>query len=299
MHISGVEFPDGYLSLWTSATLISSLTKHPIHILKWYRTCLIVNLKRKRVKWYCNNHKFEDKYKTELRIRQNGTLYVGQDQDSMNGGFAYDQSFSGYIGRFEFYDFEISDENARNYVKCPILYENQEHSRRFLDFNNISDQWILNGNVKVVTINTTDICNSKTSMFLSFFEKRTFNQMLHFCHALKSRIPLPTTVEENALLKKAAKLNFNVCEDSNGNGAWLAAVYNEEIEKFVSYYEGTEILYETATNLKMRENYFCTNLLVMGRMDGYWQAGRCDKDPICSVCEFKDIVYMKVKKKLH
>ena len=51
-------------------------------------------------------------------IRAGGAIYVGQDQDSVGGGFSKKQSWSGEITQLNVWDFALEEYSVENAAEC-------------------------------------------------------------------------------------------------------------------------------------------------------------------------------------
>ena len=74
-------------------------------------------------------------FKTSYTIRQGGTLVLGQDQDSVGGGFNADQSFQGMLSNVNIWNKALAAEKIRKMSQSCLLEEATDQiAYKWLDF---------------------------------------------------------------------------------------------------------------------------------------------------------------------
>ena len=114
------------------------------------------------------------------KMRKNGSLILGQEQDTLGGGFTEDQSFSGILSNMMIFDYELPKDQILQFLNCKPL--NLRNSKPFVDFNDLSKDWSFNGSVKMTEESLDKICQSSFSKtYLSYSDAMIFMQAYDLC----------------------------------------------------------------------------------------------------------------------
>ena len=114
------------------------------------------------------------------KIRKNGILFLGQEQDSFGGGFTHDQSFSGIISNLMIFDYELPEDQILQFLHCESL--DLENSKPFLDFTDLSNDWSFNGSEKTSEESVDKICQSNfRKTYVTYSDAMTFTKAYDIC----------------------------------------------------------------------------------------------------------------------
>lgn len=287
--VAGFAFPDAFFSVWKEMDLVF-IGNSSARLLQWIRFCYVQDYNKKKIRLWWNDEYLEESSGKLDPVEGRGAFYLAQDQDELNAGFTIDQSMNVVVGDFRFFDFAIDPAEAKRFVHC----DNSLTSLPFMDFSNISSNWILNGSVEEGSAFLEEICLKTRSFFLIFPEKRTFQSTVQLCDSFRAELPAPRNAKENSELVPHLLKYHDVCADGNGNNAWLGVI-GDPINKTHHYYKTKEqIIYQNFYSTFYIDRYDCVSMLTMHNLEGKWFIARCIAEPMCSVCEFQNITWIKV-----
>ena len=188
-------------------------------------------------------------YLTGAQVSANdgkGTVILGQDADSLGGGFDENQALSGTISEFHLWDRPLSEEEIRKLLDCNI--DEQSLGGSLINWKSVSSWKIHN-----VTIEDIDnICNEDSAPeFMIFNQRMSFDQIKFSCEVMGGTLPYQfdeygkIVFYENvlAVFKKETDTKQSPCV-STYDGVekvkyWIGyKLIGKLLEKFVSYLLG-------------------------------------------------------------
>lgn len=256
----------------------------------WNKFCYLQDFRNDRLKLWWNDQFFEKSTYDIDKIRGGGLFYLGQDQDDYGGGFNEDQSMNVVVADLRLYDRLLSEEEAKSFVKC----EDKISFTPLMDFSNVERDWILNGSVEVQTISTDVICSNKSSFQLMFPEPRLFREAFKLCNITEGKLVVPTNQQENNELIPLVNGYIDLCMEASNWMAWLGVMANKTTGKYYNIYTREEIKYHNLVSTNYLAHHDCVPFLTGVGKEGMWGRGRCDRDPVCSICEYKTVSQIKV-----
>ena len=155
------------------------------------------------------------------RLPLNGTLVLGQDQDSLGGDFTTDEVFKGSVSQFNIWDRTLSYGEIDSMALCEILPQGNIFSQ------DSDDMQIVNATTR--TFDSDNFC--KNELFFTMFNgPNSINDSIDICTFSGATLHVPLNSKENeALLKEISKPNF-ICKfgsivwvgisDAQEEGVW-------------------------------------------------------------------------------
>lgn len=189
----------------------------------------------------------------------NGTLVIGQEQDTLGGGFVLTEMFRGQVAQYNIWDKEIPQEQIREMANC----QNDYHG-------NILSMDVHDGVfVNVTTWNETlnSLCQDPTP-FIMIRINSLFQRVKEFCTRIGSVLYTPSSSYEQDLLKNKSLSLLDHCPytlwlgvtDEAEEGVWRSLETNESSP---SFFVGDG------------NNKLGINCITLQRASGYWYAINC------------------------
>jgi len=254
----------------------------------WRHICITYDAFRDSWKLYVNGEKigsgsFAGDNRVEP-IRPSGVTILGQDQDSVRGGYDPKQSWSGGITQFNLWDFSMEEYHIENLAEC-----------RSDAFGNVvrwdEPFWIL-GDVATKKVPIFELCDTEgdTASFFLFPDQFDFFFYNSFCVSLGGEMPSPASVEKyheimdvtedlisGEIHEKCMHASGNIIvwvgiTDQYEEGTWVNSVTKEDL-MFDGFWEPGQ------PNGGDGQNCARTYL------DRRWQSQSCE-NIFCAVCEF-------------
>ncbi|KAK7077240.1 hypothetical protein SK128_015396 [Halocaridina rubra] len=215
--------------------------------------------------------------------RLNGTLVVGQEQDSLGGTFAISQVLQGDIAQLSIWDKQLTPAEIKDMANCLATGRGNAFSLDTATINML-------GNIVVSSLQIHNFCQ-KVSQYLVLPERRSVTASLQQCHLLNASMTVPSSTQENERLRNTLAPFMDSCDstpwkfwlgvtDEMQEGAWIDLNGNRSLkyENFVSPYP-----YGGSS-----EN--CAALLP----DGTWADAKCSLKK-CSSCELHSYDYLYLR----
>ncbi|XP_066967757.1 uncharacterized protein [Macrobrachium rosenbergii] len=210
----------------------------------------------------------------------NGTLIVGQEQDSLGGTFASSQVLQGDIVQLSIWDRHLTPEEIEDLANCKSEGRGNVFSLDTAGVNKL-------GPVTITSLKVADLCKQQPQ-YLVLPERRTVAASLVQCHLLNATMVVPASKDENSRIRSLLTPFMDVCSstpwkiwlgitDEMHEGVWIDLNGNERVEfqNFVSPYPyGGQ-----ADN--------CAALLP----DGTWGDAKCSLKK-CSACHMQPSNYL-------
>ncbi|XP_068214487.1 uncharacterized protein [Palaemon carinicauda] len=192
---------------------------------------------------------------TLLPLPLNGSLVLGNDQDSVGRGYSKDQAFRGKVAGLNIW--------PRNFDPQEILAvgECSPPSGRLLTWDQIP--WEIHGFVEV---ENEDPCVEKQkgvqfALPGSFMRSDGYS----FCSKLGLKFPLPTSQSENTDLISMLKKDMEHCSNFMDPvpGIWLGATYNESVHQYVDEETGRVLRFVPLSNT-------VSNAIIVTPVGNWW-----------------------------
>ena len=237
-------------------------------------------------------------------IRGGGQFYIGQDQDSLDGGFNEKQSLIAEMANFAFFDYLIDDDLATKFIHCEDIFSS---AQPVLSFQNIQQDWKLNGSVVAGFQNTDAICKESTEYYLMFPEMVTFQKGKDQCTRTKGILPfnydrkydnlgsflgqmiVPRDENHTEQFMPLAFEFKDICLNGYSTVSWLGIYFDPQ----------SKVLYNINTNDTIENTYFiprtdhCGVLTMLPDKVGSTIFNNCQFEA-CTLCQYDKTTEIKV-----
>lgn len=210
---------------------------------------------------------------SDLKLPLNGTLVVGQEQDSLGGNFAAGESLRGKMALLNIWDRVVEFDEIINMSNC------KTHQKGNLF--NLDDEQIRLYNVREDQISQSDLCSSEDDFFLlDGFD--TLEETRKVCNGLGSSLYVPET-------KEAIENLFRVITNSTSICKFLTSVFvgiSDEAEEGVwRKYSDGNIVTETHFLSSEQKDDRDKNCAIMSRKVASFTQHNCSAVwPVCAPC---------------
>lgn len=219
-----------------------------------------------------------------------GVLVLGQDQDSLGGGFSVTQAFSGNLADYCLLPRYISPIHLENF-NC---YEYRDVGDGIL-FDTFTE-WDLIGDVKTMLINRTVLAYEKEEPFVLLPEPKYFSDAFKLCEILGFPMALPTNEEENSKLYEKAVALESRCLSAWSTNVWIGSRGNLTTRRWQTLYDASPIAYD---NLDEAYSYVSESrqCISMGSSlyPKIWYNTACSKYKPCPACEDTPVNSIQVR----
>ncbi|XP_069953925.1 uncharacterized protein, partial [Cherax quadricarinatus] len=230
---------------------------------------------------------------TDTPLLGNGVYIIGQEQDSMGGGFQRDQCFSGEITELNFWDTELSNHTIKRVSKCEEEVEDATLKWSL-------QEWQLAGEARSLLLQRKNLfCPSSNRLFVFFPDRMSLSEALHLCQIVGGIVAVPQNEEENSLIYLSTQKWAENCSGQLGASyMWLGANDNKIENKWVYWGSGEPIPKQGVWRGKGPNGGTVENCLVMlyGYFQGEWSDIAClETYAFCAVCEMENnqVMYLK------
>ncbi|XP_068203826.1 uncharacterized protein [Palaemon carinicauda] len=206
-------------------------------------------------------------------IPLNGTLYLGHDQDSYDGGRDPEQTFSGYLSQVNIWDYLLNEDDIKNIAECRINLRGNIISSDITPFET--------SQAEIDTAEITTFCQaSKKAIFIP--EQMYPDQAIEFCKLADAVLYLPENSEENTQLVTQAQLFNDICVGNSYRLMYLGVTDNAKEGEWLRVSDGQPMAY---SNWFVGEPNGDTkdNCVVLRRNDDHWGDIVCDYE-LCFAC---------------
>ncbi|XP_042218234.1 uncharacterized protein LOC121863580 [Homarus americanus] len=225
-------------------------------------------------------------------LEANGAYVIGQEQDSMGGGFQRDQSFSGEITLLSFWNRILDFTTVRKLASCEIQEEGD-----VVGWSSLS--WNISGEVSWRVQDLDEVCERATRHITIFHDRFSLSGALHLCKVVGGRMAVPKTEKENTWIYHTSRDRDNYCSGGQGSSyMWLGANDQEQERQWVYWQSGDKLSWEGPWRGAGPNGGLVENCLVMlsGAFPGRWSDIAClDSYEFCVPCEFsyRSRLYLK------
>ncbi|XP_076056073.1 uncharacterized protein LOC143034060 [Oratosquilla oratoria] len=210
------------------------------------------------------------------KLLMNGSLVLGQDQDSLGGGFSATQAFIGDITLLRLWD------KALNFTEVNLLEKCQgEDINPLLEWEDFT--WDVQGDVVNIS---SDPCKERgTSLTILIPKLVNLESARQFCALLNMTLPIPQNDLENSALGSAITSSPFECHavETGKMQVWLAALFNESISHWVNLYDGSKLSYSPWGSSDLTYMVGSSKCVIMTN-GGTWLDALPDSNA-CTVCE--------------
>lgn len=200
----------------------------------------------------------------------NGTLVIGNDQDSLGGSFAHAQSYFGEVSGFTIWAHSLTDQQILDLFECkePVGY--------ILGWD--QTPWQDNGDVDISEGNPCHEANKRHHLI--FPVQKSLNDAKRFCQGLGMRLPSPLTLEEYHLINSFLNQSLDECTHTwnSKQFIWLDIQYNDEHGQYVDIQTQKPIDYSPKLF-----NGFNSSMPIALDSNGYWYE-MFDWIKLCVMC---------------
>ncbi|XP_045110701.1 uncharacterized protein LOC123504331 [Portunus trituberculatus] len=162
-------------------------------------------------------------------LEGNGVFIIGQEQDSLGGGFQRDQSFSGELTHLNVWGSVLNEAAVNQIWSCKDVTHGDA-----LAWTSVQESWLTEGEASWSMQSREEVCSTKTRVITVFPDRFSLRQAHHLCHVVGGNILVPIDGKENSMLFETTKDKADKC--SGGLGAsylWLGATDKHEEGEWV------------------------------------------------------------------
>ncbi|XP_071526299.1 uncharacterized protein [Panulirus ornatus] len=259
----------------------------PVVMYRWHHFCLALDLTIRKY-WLAYDHMYleEDlpaEGGRELAVHGGGRLVLGQDLDSLEGGFNDRQSVHGNVADFILLPQALHHSYLKDYVKCQPPETDLE---AILYFGDDLSAFELKGSINVSVISLDTICRYEPHTQILLPQKLNFFDSRAVCAKLGGTLAVPTNREENEKILDEF-IEFSVeCTDSYGTMYWLGIKGHLDTGEWIAIRENKSITWNNffANYEKVRQGQQCVSVGGIN-FPYYWYSTNCAYI-VCPLCNF-------------
>ncbi|XP_042884699.1 uncharacterized protein LOC122261219 [Penaeus japonicus] len=221
----------------------------------------------------------------ELNIRGGGCLTVGQEQDSLGGGFNKDQTIDGEIADYRIFDSALTRAQMESLVSC-----DEEGGTADLVLAPLIDLYSGHFELLKPAVNTTlsleEVClNFRYGFVMLFPHQKVFDSARSWCDNVKGNLILPANEQENIELYDRFYSFKDRCIDSLRRLYWLGAKADLESKQWLQLTNNESITFHNFRHgwEVPLVDYQC--LTANTKTNYTWSSTRCDVE-VCTSCNF-------------
>lgn len=221
-----------------------------------------------------------------------GLLVLGQDQDSLGGGYAITQAFSGDMAQLLLYTKYFSRHERRNF-NC---YENRLGLEKALLSTSVLEDWEFVGDVESRQIPRHLISPFQKVNFFILPENEYFADAAKMCRVLGLPLALPKSEEQNEELFVMAVELESICITAYSTNVWLGVQANFTTMKWQDANDQGRLTYENFDPLysTLSETDQCVSL-GSSHYPRVWHKTSCQKYKPCPACENAPVNSIQVR----
>ncbi|XP_068216524.1 uncharacterized protein [Palaemon carinicauda] len=216
----------------------------------------------------------------------NGSLVLGQEQDSLGGGFDFTQILMGDLAQVSFWDRTLPQSEVENLASCSSL-------GRGGIFSSDTAQMELNGVDAKWTI-LSQLCRDSSHLYLMLPEMRSFEATISSCRVLNSTVAAPRSATDNELLTQEMVPFHDVCFPSTSWKIWLGFTDEEEEDVWRDVATQQPAIYKNfGPNFPHGGKiYNCVCLMT----DGFWIDTECkNTNRRCTACQLDKSDFLRLR----
>lgn len=258
-------------TIWVRYQQAQKKTNVTIQLRRWYLLCLRLDAGRLSLHLDDNINVLDLKESVLFPpLVMNGTLVIGNDQDTLGGGFAPVHSYFGAVSGFTIWAQGLTVQQMLDLFECkePVGY--------LLGWD--QTPWQLDGDVDITEGNPCHEAHKRH--YLIFPVKKSMVDARRFCHGLGMRIPSPLTLDEYHTINSLMNQSIDECIPywSSKLFMWVDIQYNEERGQYVDMQTQKPVEY----SVKVLNEMVFENQIAFGS-NGTWYK-MPDRLNLCFMC---------------
>ncbi|ROT81977.1 putative neuronal pentraxin-2 [Penaeus vannamei] len=221
------------MQLMMALQRLRQVTEAVTPLMFWSAWCYGVDSATGEWKIYMNGEKIADgRWLPVSKVRsgrvsgsflpKNGTLVIGQDQDTEGSGFDATQSFCGEFTGLEIFDRMLDEFDLKDLSSCESTLKGNILTWEDAEYQQLSQS-----------------CDVKPVPFFMFLDKLQFSASTFLCSALGGSVATPMNADEQETLYTLSSKNADLCAADGGALMWLG-ITDEDSEKEWYYYDTKE-----------------------------------------------------------
>ncbi|XP_069977730.1 uncharacterized protein [Penaeus vannamei] len=260
----------------------------------WVHFCFTFDLGTSEWHIYLNGERREEGFFVGISgpLDSGGAFIIGQEQDSLAGGFHRDQSFSGEITELNFWGRVLDDRTIAQIASCEVRQEGDVLSWAQM-------KWKLEGEVQWTVQERESVCNTASRQVTIFPDRFSLKNAINLCQIVGGSLSVPLNEGENTWMYESSKSRSGYCSGGQGSGyLWLGANDVRTENEWVYWTSGQALAWEGPWRGAGPNGGNVENCLVMltGNFPGLWSDIAClDSYAFCVPCEFDrlSVLYLK------
>ncbi|XP_069981222.1 uncharacterized protein [Penaeus vannamei] len=223
-----------------------------------------------------------------LDLPLNGTLYLGQEQDRLDGGLDPHQSFSGLLAQVNLWDYALQDDVIHSIANCT---SNDQGNVLAFDTAPVELSEAL-----TEVLGVEALC-ARPPRFVIVPERKSPSEAAAFCELADSRFYIPTEGEANERLFNDSRQFVGACGGKSYKLLFLGATDREEEGHWVRTHDGRPLSY-TAWGSGEPNGGRKRNCLVQTKHSDRWGDVECDQE-LCFVCGRTNVDFLQLRGLCH
>ncbi|XP_042221874.1 uncharacterized protein LOC121866320 [Homarus americanus] len=213
------------------------------------------------------------------KVRGGGHLILGQDHDSLQGGYQADQSYAGQVTGLYVWDrvlqpWEIQDQAVCNLNTFDAVLKWEPNT------------WEYNNSAKIDTAPREDVCTINATSHVLVSDPLNFDKATRLCLSLSSSVVVPSGTSQNAAILNLSS-GESRCMGKGDNLIWLGVTDENSESLWHSKATGDAITYSNwKTGSPNGGNIENCAVLLSGEFAGFWADLSCTVNyNYCFVCQ--------------
>ncbi|XP_076050329.1 uncharacterized protein LOC143030934 [Oratosquilla oratoria] len=213
--------------IWSFGNQLQGLVTEAVQLHQWRHTCYVVDLQNLLWRVFVNDQYWEGRFQTELErglIPGGGFLVLGQEQDDdEDSGYSKRQSFNGELSDFYMFDYLVTDEDIRAFLRCEPL-----QGKYLITFENLDETFDIQGNTDIEYVSRKSLCQHSVQDEFEdyvFPEGRSYANTQTHCQKFRADLTLPLNDEENDLVFQKLQPYSQECFHASGSIVWINAYF--------------------------------------------------------------------------
>ncbi|XP_066946136.1 uncharacterized protein [Macrobrachium rosenbergii] len=275
--------------------------KMQVNLRDWLNVCLAIDLAGLKWKLVRNGEVTEGSVNISssslIRIRPGGSLILGQDQDSVLGGFNEFESLSGRLVDVRLYDLLLTADQMISFTSCQDV---RAENSPIVSLENAQEDFEVR-NVSLLAIRNQDTCIRNRNFDLVFPELRDFDTAELLCGIVGGTLKIPTGPNDNWMLFNLSLPYAEACGDGYAETLWLGVKGDVVRQQWLSYEEKNPITwtkFDNANGLPIKSPDVCMAFIgskkTVEEQYGLWVPSDCNLE-MCPACHFDKVVIIRMR----
>ncbi|XP_064100730.1 uncharacterized protein LOC135211345 [Macrobrachium nipponense] len=226
-----------------------------------------------------------------LHVDRKGRFVIGQELDSLEGGFNYRQSTHGDIAQLQLFPTALDQSHLETYVKCNTP---KTDLKPIFSFGEEMADFQIRGSVAKSEVNLKELCKEKRELFM-LPEKRIFRIARDACRRMKGLLAVPRNESENREIYNEI-IRFNEqCVDAYGSIYWIGGKGDVQTGKWLRLDDRAEFSWTNFETGYGKVSDYRNCMSAGGKSFPYmWFATNCEFYA-CPLCNFSDAASFTVR----